>query len=168
MKSLFIKYKNYIIFLILLFFLIVLKTINPSFIKSVSYLSFDLYQKVFPLNKQTSEVIIIDIDEKSLGKFGQFPWNRSIFAKILENVSAAEPKAVGFDIFFTEKDKQSPEEIISAYNLIPNDVAELQNIKGPDEIFREQLEKSKSVIAVLGSNVSSHGTYDRSANENFF
>ncbi len=167
MKPLFIKYQNYIIFLILLFFLIVLKTINPSFIKSVSYLSFDLYQKVFPLNKQTSEVIIIDIDEKSLGKFGQFPWNRSIFAKILENVSAAEPKAVGFDIFFTEKDKQSPEEIISAYNLIPNDVAELQNIKGPDEIFREQLEKSKSVIAVLGSNVSSHGTYDRSAKAKF-
>jgi len=166
-KSLFIKYKNYIIFLILLFFLIVLKTINPSFIKSVSYLSFDLYQKVFPLNKQTSEVIIIDIDEKSLSKFGQFPWNRSIFAKILENVSAAEPKAVGFDIFFTEKDKQSPEEIISAYNLIPTDVAELQNIKGPDEIFREQLEKSKSVIAVLGSNVSSHGTYDRSAKAKF-
>jgi len=166
-KPLFIKYKNYIIFLILLFFLIVLKTINPSFIKSVSHLSFDLYQKVFPLNKQTSEVIIIDIDEKSLGKFGQFPWNRSVFAKILENVSATKPKAVGFDIFFTEKDKQSPEEIISAYNLIPTDVAELQNIKGPDEIFREQLEKSKSVIAVLGSNVSSHGTYDRSAKAKF-
>ena len=167
MKPLFIKYQNYLIFLVLLFFLIVLKTINPSFIKSVSFLSFDLYQKVFPLNKQTSEVIIIDIDEKSLGKFGQFPWNRSVFAKIIENVSAADPKAIGLDIFFTEKDKQSPEEIINAYNLIPTDVAELQNIKGPDEIFREQLEKSKSVIAVLGSNVSSHGTYDRSAKAKF-
>ena len=43
----------------------------------------------------------------------------------------------------------------------------MQNIKGPDEIFREQLEKSKSVIAVLGSNVSSHGTYDRSAKAKF-
>ena len=57
--------------------------------------------------------------------------------------------------------------IISAYNLIPTDVARLQNIKGPDEIFREQLEKSKSVIAVLGSNVSSHGTYDRSPKAKF-
>ena len=167
MKPLFAKYKNYIIFLILLFFLIVLKTINPSFIKSISYLSFDLYQKIFPLNKQTSEVIIIDVDEKSLGKFGQFPWNRSIFAKIVENVNATNPKAIGFDIFFTEKDKQSPEEIINAYSLIPTDVAQLQKIKGPDEIFREQLEKSKSVIAVLGSNVSSHGTYDRSAKAKF-
>ena len=109
MSILFAKYKNYTIFLILLFFLVFLKTINPSFIQSISYLSFDVYQKIFPLNKQTSEVIIIDIDEKSLGDFGQFPWNRSIFAKIVENVNASNPKAIGLDIFFAEKDKQSPE-----------------------------------------------------------
>jgi len=167
MSTLFTKYKNYTIFLILLFFLVFLKTINPSFIQSISYLSFDVYQKIFPLNKQTSEVIIIDIDEKSLGDFGQFPWNRSIFAKIVENVNASNPKAIGLDIFFAEKDKQSPEEIIRAYNLIPADVAGLQNIKGPDEIFREQLKKSKSVTAVLGSNVPSHGTYDRSPKAKF-
>ncbi len=167
MQSILSKYKNYLIFFILLTILIGLKIINPSFIKSISYLSFDLYQKVFPLEKRDTDVIIIDIDEKSLGKFGQFPWNRSVFAKIIENVNLANPKAIGFDIFFSEKDKQSPEEIIKAYNLIPTEVAELQNLKGHDEIFKEQLEKSKSVIAVLGSSVSSHGTYDRSSKARF-
>ena len=112
MKPLLIKYKNYLIFFVLLIFLIALKFINPSFIKSISYISFDLYQKVFPLEKRETDVIIIDIDEKSLGKFGQFPWSRSVFAKIIENVKVSEPKAIGFDIFFSEKDKQSPDEII--------------------------------------------------------
>ena len=167
MKSLLLKHKNYLIFLSILFLLIVLKNINPNFIKSISFLSFDMYQKVFTKSKKNSGVIIIDIDEKSLGKFGQFPWSRSVFAKIIENVSATNPKAIGFDVFFSEKDKQSPDEIISAYNLIPTDVAELQNIKGHDEIFREQLEKSKSVIAVLGSSVPSHSTYDRSPKARF-
>ena len=167
MKPLLIKYKNYLIFFVLLIFLIALKFINPSFIKSISYISFDLYQKVFPLEKRETDVIIIDIDEKSLGKFGQFPWSRSVFAKIIENIKVSEPKAIGFDIFFSEKDKQSPDEIIKAYNLIPTDVSELQNIKGHDEIFREQLENSKSVIAVLGSSVPSHGTHDRSAKARF-
>ena len=167
MKPLLTKYKNYLIFFVLLIFLIALKFINPSFIKSISYISFDLYQKVFPLEKRETDVIIIDIDEKSLGKFGQFPWSRSVFAKIIENVKVSEPKAIGFDIFFSEKDKQSPDEIIKAYNLIPTDVSELQNIKGHDEIFREQLENSKSVIAVLGSSVPSHGTHDRSAKARF-
>ena len=167
MKGLILKYKNYLIFFALLILLIVLKISNPSFIKSISFISFDLYQKVFPLEKRETDVIIIDIDEKSLGKFGQFPWSRSVFAKIIENVKASNPKAIGFDIFFSEKDKQSPEEIIKAYNLIPTDISELQNIKGHDEIFREQLEKSKSVIAVLGSSVPSHGTHDRSSKARF-
>jgi len=147
--------------------LIAIKIANPSFVKSISYLSFDLYQKIFPLEKRETDVIIIDIDEKSLGKFGQFPWSRSVFAKIIENVNATNPKAIGFDIFFTEKDKQSPDEIIKAYNLIPTDISELQNIKGHDEIFSEQLKKSKSVTAVLGSNVPSHSNYDRSAKAKF-
>ena len=93
MRSLLLKYNNYLIFFILLIFLIALKIVNPSFIKSISYLSFDLYQKVFPLEKRETDVIIIDIDEKSLGKFGQFPWSRSVFAKIIENVNTTNPKA---------------------------------------------------------------------------
>ena len=122
MRALLLKYKNYLIFLLILILLILLKTFNPNFIKSISFLSFDLYQKVIPLRKQDSDVIIIDIDEKSLGKFGQFPWNRSIFAKIIENVNEANPKAIGFDVFFAEKDKQSPEEIIKIYNILSEDV----------------------------------------------
>ena len=167
MRNLLYKYKNYTTLFILLFLLIALKTANPSFVKAISFLSFDLYQKIFPLKKESSEVVIIDIDEKSLKKFGQFPWNRSVFARIIENVNTAEPKAIGFDVFFSEKDKQSPEEIIKSFNLIPTDVNQIQKIKGHDEILREELERSNSVIAVLGSNVSSHGTYDRSAKAKF-
>ena len=167
MKALLLKYQNYLTFFVLLFFLITIKIANPSFVKSISFISFDLYQKIFPLEKNETEVIIIDIDEKSLGKFGQFPWSRSVFAKIIENVNETNPKAIGFDIFFTEKDKQSPDEFLKAYNLIPTDVNEIQNIKGHDEIFREQLEKTKSVTAVLGSNVPSHSNYDRKAKARF-
>ena len=168
MQALLLKYKNYLIFLLILILLILLKTFNPNFIKSISFLSFDLYQKVIPLRKQDSDVIIIDIDEKSLGKFGQFPWSRSIFAKIIENVNEANPKAIGFDVFFSEKDKQSPEEIIKSYNIVSEDVINyLVNIKGHDENFRQQLKNSKSVLAVLGSSVSSHSSYDRKAKARF-
>ena len=127
-----------------------------------------MYQKTFPIKKKDSNVIIIDIDEKSLSKFGQFPWNRSVFAKIIENVNEANPKAIGFDVFFSEKDKQSPDEIIKSYNILHKYVVNyLVNIKSHDENFRQQLEKSKSVLAVLGSNVSSHGSYDRKAKAKF-
>ena len=166
MKVFLQKYTNYLIFFLILLLLITLKILNPPFIKSVSYLSFDLYQKVFA-EKKDSKVVIIDIDEKSLGKFGQFPWNRNVFAKILDQLNTSNPKAIGFDIFFTEKDKQSPEEIIKSYNLIPSDVADLQKLKGPDDVFSEKLKESKTIIAVLGSNVPSHSNYDRKAKARF-
>ncbi len=166
MKAFFQKHTNYFTFLILLVFLILIKIINPAFVKSISYLSFDLYQKVFA-EKKDSDVVIIDIDENSLGKFGQFPWNRKVFADILDKINESNPKAIGFDIFFTEKDKQSPDEIIKSYGLVPSDMAELQNLKSPDEIFSEKLKQSKSIIAVLGSNVPSHSNYDRKAKARF-
>ena len=166
MKTYLLQYLNYIIFSILLIILIVIKIINPSFVKSISYISFDLYQKIFAENKE-SEVVIIDIDEKSLGKFGQFPWNRTVFANILDKVNTAKPKAIGFDIFFSERDKQSPDVIFKSYNLIPSDISELQNLKGPDEIFSEKLKESKSVIAILGSNIPSHTNYNRKAKSRF-
>ncbi len=166
MKAILHKNLNYVVFFALLILLIFLKILNPSFIKSISFLSFDLYQKVFA-EKKSSDVVIIDIDEKSLGKFGQFPWNRIVFAEILDKLNESNPKAIGFDIFFTEKDKQSPDAIIKSYGLIPSDIAELQNLKSPDDIFSEKLKESKSIIAVLGSNVPSHSNYDRKAKARF-
>ena len=167
MKAFLEKYLNYIIFFILLILLISIKVINPPFIKSISNLSFDLYQKIFTLEKKDTEVVIIDIDEKSLGKFGQFPWSRSVFAKIIDQLNTSNPKAIGFDIFFAEKDKQSPDEIIKSYNLIPSDMVDLQKLKSHDEVFAEKLKESKSIIAVLGSNVPSHSNYDRKAKAKF-
>ena len=166
MKSFLQKHRNYLFFLVILLLLISLKILNPSFIKSVSYLSFDLYQKVFA-EKKESEVVIIDIDEKSLGKFGQFPWNRLVFAKILDQLNKSNPKAIGFDIFFTEKDRQSPEAIIKSYNLIPSDIASIEKLKSPDDVFSEKLKENNSIIAVLGSNVPSHSNYDRKAKARF-
>ena len=150
MKAFFQKYTNYFTFLILLVFLILIKIINPAFVKSISYLSFDLYQKVFVEKKGDTDVVIIDIDETSLGKFGQFPWSRSVFAKIIDEVETSNPKAIGFDIFFTEKDKQSPDEIIKSYGLIPSDIVDLQKLKGHDDVFADKL---KSDFLYLQQNI---------------
>ncbi len=168
MKSFVFKNINYLSYIFILFLLIILKISNPSFIKSVSFLSFDLYQKVFPLRKQNSEVIIVDIDEKSLSKFGQFPWNRSVFAKILGNINEANPKVIGFDVFFSEKDKQTPEEFIKAYDLKSKELIDkLKNIESHDEYFTKELANSESVFAVLGSTEKLYKKYNRKPKARF-
>ena len=61
------------------------------------------------------------------------------FAKIIDKVHVTKPKAIGFDVFFTERDKQSPDEFLKAYNLIPTDVSKIQNLKA--EPSEEEVQK---------------------------
>jgi adenylate cyclase len=56
----------------------------------------------------TGQVVIIDIDEKSLRQVGQWPWPRHTVAKMVSNLGAAAPRAIGLDILFAEADRTSP------------------------------------------------------------
>ncbi|MBU0486026.1 MAG: adenylate/guanylate cyclase domain-containing protein [Proteobacteria bacterium] len=56
----------------------------------------------------SGQVVIVDIDEKSLKQLGQWPWPRNTVAELMNRISAAGAKVVGFDIVFAEKDRTSP------------------------------------------------------------
>ena len=163
------KNLNYISFTIILLILIIIRIQNPEFVKSISSISFDSYQKIFKYNEKQDDIIIVDIDEPSLAKFGQFPWGRNVFSKILENINKENPKSIGFDIFFSEKDKQSPEEIIKTYSIEDVNIKNaLQSIEGHDEKFQKTLNETKSVLAVFGSLVPTKGTYNRKGKARIF
>ena len=163
------KNLNYISFSIILLILIIVRIQNPEFVKSISSISFDSYQKIFKYNEKQNDIVIVDIDEPSLAKFGQFPWGRNVFSKILENINKENPKSVGFDIFFSEKDKQSPEEIIKTYSIEDTDIKNaLQSIEGHDEKFQKTLKETKSILAVFGSLVPTKGTYNRKGKARIF
>ena len=163
------KNLNYISFTIILLILIIIRIQNPEFVKSISSISFDSYQKIFKYNEKQDDIIIVDIDEPSLAKFGQFPWGRNVFSKILENINRENPKSIGFDIFFSEKDKQSPEEIIKTYSIEDVNIKNaLQSIEGHDEKFQKTLKETKSVLAVFGSLVPTKGTYNRKGKARIF
>ncbi|PHR70811.1 MAG: adenylate/guanylate cyclase domain-containing protein [Arcobacter sp.] len=74
--------------------------------------------------KTQDNIIIIDIDEKSLSELGQWPWPRNKVAKILEQLALAGIGVIGLDIVFAELDQSSPAKIFKEYNI--------QNIEAPD------------------------------------
>ena len=59
------KNLNYISFSIILIFLIFVRLQNPEFVKSISNISFDSYQKIFKYNNKQDDIVIVDIDPKS-------------------------------------------------------------------------------------------------------
>ncbi len=56
----------------------------------------------------SSEIVIIEIDPKSLNTFGRWPWPRDTHARLLEVLTSAKPKAVALDVLFSEADSQHP------------------------------------------------------------
>ena len=67
-------------------------------------------------SKQTAshEIVVIDIDDSSLiamsGLVGKWPWPRSVHAELLEYILSHEPRAVVFDILFSEPDVYRPDD----------------------------------------------------------
>jgi adenylate cyclase len=60
-----------------------------------------------------SDIVILDIDEKSLAAMqqeaGSWPWPRSVHGELVAGLAAQQPKAIVFDILFAEPDKFRPE-----------------------------------------------------------
>jgi adenylate cyclase len=52
--------------------------------------------------------VIVDIDDKSLAEYGQWPWPRYRVALLLGLLKNAGVRAVGLDILFAEPDRTSP------------------------------------------------------------
>ena len=90
----------------------------------------------------TKKVVIVDIDEKSLSKFGQWPWSRDIISQIIVNITNDNASVIGLDMFFAEKDMKSPYYISQKYGL---KLPKKDNINY-DEIFAYVLSQSPTIM----------------------
>lgn len=76
--------------------------------------AFDLMVKnriVVP--KPDPDIVIVDINEASLsamaGEYGRWPWPRQVMGEFVENIEAQHPKAIVFDILFSDPDVYNPD-----------------------------------------------------------
>ncbi len=91
-------------------------------------------------NEIGSNIVIIDIDEKSLSEVGQWPWSRNIMGQLIENLNTLSPSCIGYGFIFSEEDRTSPSQIGGENN---------GNLENYDETFARAIENSNSPV-VLG------------------
>ncbi len=132
----------------LAFFLSLFYIFFPKALDSIDNRLRDYFFTIRGEIPNSDNVIIIDIDEKSLQTLGQWPWSRSKVAKILENLTNSGIGIIGIDIVFAEEDNSSPHKVFKKYNIkkegIPNYDLELaQMIAKTPTILGYQFEFKK-------------------------
>ncbi|MEY4140004.1 MAG: hypothetical protein RLZZ371_2186 [Pseudomonadota bacterium] len=91
--------------------------VDPPMLQTLRHAVFDQYQRLQPRVYQTAPVRIIDIDEESLAKVGQWPWPRTRIAELVERLRKAGVAAIGFDVLFAEPDRTSPKAMLNIWSL---------------------------------------------------
>lgn len=132
---------------IIIVILIIIFNIDSNFKKRIGFLNYDFFQSLFEEDFSTDEVVIVDIDEKSIEKLGQFPWRRDIYSNILSNLKSAGASVIAFDIFFSEDDKQNPVTILEEFEIIYNQ----ENIINSDQIFLKSIKENNVILPLVGA-----------------
>ncbi len=107
----------------------------------------------------SDQVVLVTIDEKSLGELGRWPWPRVRVAQLLDALVKAEVKVVGFDIVWAEPDENSQLKVLTeikqklaglkvANRELNRYVAEALRKADSDRILADSLARSQR--AVLG------------------
>src|SRR5712672_327065 len=137
--------------LALLIALAAFRIADPAPVEELRVRTFDTFQLIDPRVKTARPVTIIDIDEKSLAKLGQWPWPRTRIADLINNLTRLGAVVIGFDIVFAESDRLNPAVAADTFrNLDEETKARLRTLPSNDQIFADAMRHSRVVLGESG------------------
>src|SRR5271154_5709554 len=113
--------------------------------------TFDFYQKFDPRVKTARPVTIIDIDEASLKKFGQWPWPRTQIADMVINLANLGAVAIAFDIVFSEPDRLNPDVAANSMRYLDELTrSKLRQLPSNDQTLADAIRRARVVLGETG------------------
>lgn len=130
---------------------IVLYVLQPPFIQNVSAKAYDAMLARACKDPVAGVVAVVDLDDASLNRFGQWPWARYRVAELTRKIFEAGASVVAFDVVFAEADRTSPAMVkkdVEAFFSLRNVAIEgiPPDKQDYDHIFAEVLKKGKVVL----------------------
>jgi len=122
---------------------------NPPPLQTMQLKTFDLYQKIQPREPKDLPVpvVVIDIDEASLERYGQWPWPRTLLAQLVDKIREYGAGVVGFDVFFPEYDRMSPTLLVENLQGLDEELAQqLKALPTTEAIFAKSFQKMRVVL----------------------
>ena len=112
---------------------------------------FDACQVMMPRQRASAPVVIVEVDEKSLTQLGQWPWPRTLIARLFDRLAEFQPLAVGVDVIFAEPDRLSPD-IVAENNphIGPALALQLKQLPSNDAALAAAIRRLPVVLGVAG------------------
>ncbi len=113
--------------------------------------TFDTFQRFDPRVKTARPVTIVDIDEKSLAKLGQWPWPRTRIADLVTNLTKLGAVVIAFDAVFSEPDRLNPDVAAETFRNLDEATREkLKALPSNDQILADAVRRSRVVLGESG------------------
>ncbi len=138
-----------------------LRLLDPQPLETLRLQAFDLLQRTQSVSVTGSRVTIVDIDERSLSRLGQWPWPRTEIAALVDHLLAAGAVAVGFDMLFAEPDRLSPALYASARGLAPDLRRAIAQGPDNDAVLADRIAGTSVVLGVSATHETDHPYADR-------
>lgn len=127
-----------------------LKIINPPILQQLQLATFDSFQRQMPRQYSQQPVRIVDIDDESLARIGQWPWPRTVLADMVKKLQAAGVGAIGMDIIFAEADRTSPAQVAKLWGDRGAAVASaIKTMPDHDDVFAATIAESNIVTGFV-------------------
>jgi len=126
---------------------LVIQFMDPQFRVRIRDNAFDQLQLLAPLPYHDAFPIrVVAIDDASLASFGQWPWPRTVMAKIIDRLNDMGARVVALDIILAEPDRTSPEQIAALWAKDPTLHNLLMQMPSHDKVLAESFMRSRVVI----------------------
>lgn len=123
-----------------------LLVVNPLPLQVLRNAAFDQFQRWSPREDGPLQVLVVDIDDDSLARLGQWPWPRTRLAALLDELAEAKVAAVALDIVLAEPDRTSPRQLALDAAMPAALRSGLAALPDHDEAFAAALSRAPSVI----------------------
>lgn len=133
---------------------VLLRGKDPEFVARLRLLGFDVLQQTDPRTVDTDyPVRIIDIDERSIKAFGNWPWRRDVLAKLIDKLVALGVSVITFDMVFPEETPGPLDQLPDALRNAPELKLLLDKYQGvaPDNAMAEALRGRRVVLGIIGT-----------------
>ena len=123
---------------------------NSDPVKTLRYKTWDYFQQIQPRANISDRVVVVNITESDLKKYGQWPWPRHILALLHANLTDSGAVLVNYNVLFAEPDRMGGKEYLKSFPMTEEVREQLGAfLTDTDSVFAYAINESKNVVLMM-------------------